>query len=435
MLHRPVYMDNHATTACDPRVVAAMLPISARSTATPRGRNHVFGWKAEEAVERARAQVAARDRRLAAGDRVHVGRNRGDNLMLKGAARVLPRKGRPHRHARDRTQGRARSRASRFEAEGLRGHGRHAATRRTRRRGDDRARADRPHDPSCQSCGRTTRSARSSRSLRSAGCRRERGTLFAVDAAQAVGKVPVDVEAAQVDLLALSGTQALRAEGRRRALRQRASRRVRLAPAHRRWRTREGARSGTLNVPGIVGHGRSVRARRRPKCRRKPARLLRAARPGCYEAIATRLEGVPVNGTLAGTAPARQPEPVVRRRRGRGAAARAARHRGLVGLGVQLGRSIEPSHVITRPGRRQRPRARVDPFRTQAGSTPEEVDFVRRPGRRDRWKVAHAGRCAEGSHEMPAPVRMRIAEPKDDTMSSRRGEHPRYRSPCSSVTR
>src|SRR5262252_5373047 len=89
----PIYMDHHATTPCDPRVVEAMVPYFTETFGNPASRNHVFGWKAEEAVESARARVAAL---IGAGPKEIVftsGATESDNLMLKGAAARLEDRG------------------------------------------------------------------------------------------------------------------------------------------------------------------------------------------------------------------------------------------------------------------------------------------------------------------------------------------------------
>ena len=76
MTPRPVYLDYHATTPVDPRVLEAMLPYFSEEFGNPASRQHAYGWKAEEAVENARAQVAALDRRLTPRDCLHQRRDR-----------------------------------------------------------------------------------------------------------------------------------------------------------------------------------------------------------------------------------------------------------------------------------------------------------------------------------------------------------------------
>src|SRR5689334_15927530 len=89
----PIYMDHHATTPCDPRVVEAMGPFFTETFGNPASRNHVFGWRAEEAVETVRAEVAALVGALPKEIVFTSGATESDNLMLKGAAARLAERG------------------------------------------------------------------------------------------------------------------------------------------------------------------------------------------------------------------------------------------------------------------------------------------------------------------------------------------------------
>src|SRR5262252_8218605 len=89
----PIYMDHHATTPCDPRVVEAMAPYFTETFGNPASRNHVFGGKAEEAVESARAQVATLTGAQPKEIVFTSGATESDNLMLKGAAARLAERG------------------------------------------------------------------------------------------------------------------------------------------------------------------------------------------------------------------------------------------------------------------------------------------------------------------------------------------------------
>ncbi len=293
MITPPVYLDNHATTPCDPRVVAAMLPTFTTLFGNAASRNHVFGWQAEEAVESARAQVAALIGATPAEIVFTSGATESDNLMLKGAARYRRSEG-DHLVTMATEHKAVLDSCLALEKDGFRVTYLSPG-------------ADGRLDPAVFAAalipGTTVASVMWANNeigtiqpIAELGrIARERGVLFAVDAAQAAGRVEIDVEAAQIDLLALSAHKMYGPKGvgtlfvRRRP-------RVRLTPLIDGGGHEKGLRSGTLNVPGIVGMGAAAGL----ASAEGPAESVRLAalRDRLRERIVADVSGVHVNGGL-----------------------------------------------------------------------------------------------------------------------------------------
>jgi cysteine desulfurase len=298
VLRLPVSMDNHATTAVDPRVLAAMLPYFTEHYGNAASRNHVFGWKAEQAVHDARAQVAAAIGAQASEIVFTSGATESDNLMLKGAAR----------HYRDKGDGivtlATEHKAVLDVVDALAQEGFRVTVLPVRPDGladlDALARSIDERTTVVSVMWANNEIGTLQPMAEIGALVKARGALFAVDAAQAVGKVPVDVNAAHVDLLAISGHKLYGPKGVG-ALYVRRKPKVRLAPLFDGGGHEKGMRSGTLDVPGIVGLGTAcaLADAERPA---EAARLL-ALRALLFERIATRLEGVHVNGTLEARLP------------------------------------------------------------------------------------------------------------------------------------
>ena len=294
VIRLPIYMDHHATTPCDPRVVEAMLPHFTETFGNPASKNHVFGWRAEEAVERARAQVAAL---VGATPREIVftsGATESANLMLKGAARYHRSRG-DHIVTVVTEHPAVLDVAAALEREGFR-------VTRLPVDGEglldladvERALTERTTVVSVMwvnnEIGVVQPIAEIGRLCRA------RGILFAVDAAQAVGKLPVDARAASVDLLAVSGHKLYGPKGVGAVYVRSGQPRVRLTPEIDGGGHERGLRSGTLNVPGIVGLGAACEIAGRELA--AESRRLLELRERLRRGLLARVPDLRVNGSL-----------------------------------------------------------------------------------------------------------------------------------------
>jgi cysteine desulfurase len=249
---RPIYLDNQATTPTDPRVVEAMTPYFTEKFGNPHSTSHFYGWEAEEAVERARAQLAA----LIGADVKEIvftsGATEANNLAIKGAARF-------YRDHRDHIVTCATEHKCVLEsvkamaeegfsvtwlpvgADGLVDLGalEAAITERTLMVSIMAAHNEIGVLQPIEEIGALTR---------------ERKVFFHTDAAQALGKIPLDVEDMNIDLMSLSGHKVYGPMGIG-ALYIRRRPRVRLTPLFSGGGQERGLRSGTLPAPLAVGFG------------------------------------------------------------------------------------------------------------------------------------------------------------------------------------
>ena len=277
MLKRPVYLDNHATTRVDPRVLEAMLPYFTEQYGNAASRQHVFGQKAEEAVDQAREQVAGL---IGAEARTIVftsGATESNNLALKGAAAAYRQKG-DHLISVATEHNAVLDPLRRLEREGVcvpsAERSAVALDRREVERDGfrvtilpvDRYGRVTPEQVEAAITDRTilvsvmaaNNEIGTLQPIREIGrlCRR-RGVLFHTDAVQAAGKIPLDVDDMGIDLLSLSAHKIYGPKGVGALYVRRREPRVRLEPLFDGGGHERGLRSGTLPVPNIVGFGRA----------------------------------------------------------------------------------------------------------------------------------------------------------------------------------
>jgi cysteine desulfurase len=289
----PIYMDHHSTTPVDPRVLEAMLPYFSEHFGNAASKSHAFGWRAEEAVEEARGQVG---QFIGASAREIVftsGATESDNLAVKGVARFHQAQGRhlvttavEHKAVLDSMHALEREGFQvtylPVTAEGLVDP-------------DDVRAALRP-DTILVSIMHANNEVGTVQPIEAIGrITREKGVLLHTDAVQSVGRIPFDVEQANVDLASLSAHKMYGPKGVG-ALYVRRRPRARLVAQMDGGGHERGYRSGTLNVPGIVGFGKAVELAR-AEMPTEPPRLL-ALRERLRHAIQAGLEQVQVHGSL-----------------------------------------------------------------------------------------------------------------------------------------
>src|SRR5919205_1300398 len=247
-------MDYHATTPVDPRVLDTMLPYFREEFGNAASKSHAFGWRAEEAVEAARGEVAQLVGATSKEIVFTSGATESDNLAVKGAAHFYKDRGRhvvtcrtEHKAVLDPMH---RLERGGFEVTYL------PVGRDGRLDLDDLRRALRP-DTILVSLMAANNETGVLQPVEEIGrVTRERGIPFHCDAVQAVGKVPFEVEALNVDLASISAHKMYGPKGVG-ALYVRRKPRVRLIAEQDGGGHERGYRSGTLNVPGIVGLGKA----------------------------------------------------------------------------------------------------------------------------------------------------------------------------------
>jgi cysteine desulfurase len=288
----PVYLDNHATTRTDPKVVEAMLPYFTEIYGNSASVSHRFGWQAAEAVERAREQVAQAIGGQAREIVFTSGATESNNLALKGVARAAARRGNhlvtaasEHKAILDPIKRLARQGwevtiVACDEYGGV----------------STAAVADALSDQTVLvSIMAANNEVGTINPIGEIGrlCR-ERGIIFHTDAAQAVGKIPLDVELENVDLLSISGHKIYGPKGIGALYVRRRDPQVRLEPLFDGGGHERGLRSGTIAVPLVVGLGLAAEIAVRE--RDLEAERLLELRERLHEGIACRVSELRLNG-------------------------------------------------------------------------------------------------------------------------------------------
>jgi len=250
----PIYLDYAATTPTDPRVVDAMLPYFTTMFGNAASRTHVFGWQAEEAVEAARGEIAA----VIGADAKEItwtsGATEANNLAIKGAAEFLRESGKKHVITAV-TEHKAVLDTCKY----LERHGAEVTYLPVDELGLVSAAqieaAIRPDTAICSIMFVNNETGVVQPIAEIGAVCRKHGVLFHTDAVQAFGKIPIDVDAMNIDLLSMSAHKIYGPKGVGALYVRRRRPRVRLAPQIHGGGHERGNRSGTLNVPGIVGFG------------------------------------------------------------------------------------------------------------------------------------------------------------------------------------
>ncbi len=290
----PIYMDYHATTPVDPRVVEAMLPYFTEHFGNAASRNHPFGWQAEEAVELGRKQVAELIGANAKEIVFTSGATESDNLAIKGVAEMYREKGNhiitcvtEHKAVIDTCK--------RLEKEGYRVT--YLPVQKDGLVNLDDLRAAITDKTILITIMAANNEIGVVQPVAEIGAiAKEKGILFHTDAVQAVGKIPFNVNDLKVDMASISAHKMYGPKGVGALYVRRRNPRVLLSPIIDGGGHERGMRSGTLNVPGIVGFGKAAEL-----CRTEMANdtaRLKGLRDRLNEKLHEGLDEIYINGSM-----------------------------------------------------------------------------------------------------------------------------------------
>ncbi len=293
-MQTPIYLDNHSTTPMDPRVLEAMMPFFGARFGNAASRNHSFGWEAEEAVEKARTQCAD----IIGANKKEIvftsGATESNNLALKGVAEMYAERGNhiitaatEHKAILDACK--------RLEKQGCKVT--YLPVKPDGLVDLDMLREAITDKTILVSIMYANNEIGVIQPMKEIGsiCK-ERGVLFHTDATQAVGKIPVNVIADNIDLLSFTGHKIYGPKGCGVLYVRRKAPRVQLTAQMDGGGHERGMRSGTLNVPGIVGLGEACAL-----CAQEmaaDAERLGALRDRLKDRIFAELDEVYINGTM-----------------------------------------------------------------------------------------------------------------------------------------
>jgi cysteine desulfurase len=290
----PIYMDNHATTQMDPRVFEAMEPYFMQIYGNAASRNHSFGWEAEEAVEKARKQIA----NLIGADAKEIiftsGATESNNLALKGITAMYADRGNhiitqvtEHKSVLDTCR--------RLEREGVRVT--YLPVKQDGRIDLDQLRDAITDKTILISIMYANNEIGVVQPVKEIGqIAKQKGVLFHTDAVQASGKIPVNVGTDGVDLLSLTAHKLYGPKGVGALYVRRRNPRVQITAQMDGGGHERGMRSGTLNVPGIVGLGAACTIAQQEMA--EEAKRLGSLRDKLKDKLLNNLDEVYVNGSM-----------------------------------------------------------------------------------------------------------------------------------------
>jgi cysteine desulfurase len=300
----PIYLDNHATTPMDPRVLEEMLPYFIEKFGNAASRNHCFGWAAEEAVETARERVA---KLIGATTKEIVftsGATESDNLAIKGAVAMYREEGdhiitavTEHKAVLDTCKHLEKNghrvtylpvqKDGLIDLEDLQ----RALDGKTR---DGKTQDDKTILVSIMSANNEIGVLQPIAEI--GRLCRERGVIFHTDAAQSIGKMPINVDKQNIDLMSIAGHKLYGPKGVGALYVRNKNPRLRLSALLDGGGHERGMRSGTLNVPGIVGLGKACAIAQEEML--KESCHLAGKRNRLRDRIMSRLDEVTINGSM-----------------------------------------------------------------------------------------------------------------------------------------